>query len=249
VWIADVLTIFPEMFPGPLAHSLAGRGLQNKIWDLRVTQIRDFATDKHRTVDDTSCGHNAGMVMKPDVVDAALRYAVENFAQCEGGGKGPSITYMTPRGAPLTQSMVHRFAGGCGVVILCGRYEGIDERVIELWRETMGLQEICVGDYILSGGEIPALTLIDACVRLLPNIVHNEESLAYESFELDLLEFPQYTKPCEWRGRCVPEVLLSGDHKKIAAWKQNEAEKATRERRPDLWEEYISKGIGRRISS
>ncbi|MDR0624961.1 MAG: tRNA (guanosine(37)-N1)-methyltransferase TrmD [Holosporales bacterium] len=265
MWTASVLTLFPEMFPGPLAYSLAGKGLQRKIWNLCVTQIRDFATDKHHSVDDTSCGHNAGMVMRPDVVNSALEYAVSNFAKVgveRGGGQRPpdvssvfdepreaaakpAIIYMTPRGFPLTQKMVHKFAEGSGVVILCGRYEGVDERVIELWREERGLREICVGDYVLSGGEIPALTLIDACVRLLPNIVHNEVSLISESFELDLLEFPQYTRPCEWMGKCVPEVLLSGDHKRMLVWQLREAERITEERRPDVWSAYVRKNGGR----
>lgn len=235
MWKAQVLTLFPDMFPGPLAHALAGRGLQEGIWDLVATNIRDFATDKRRTVDDTCYGHGAGMILKPDVIDAALSGTVAQF-----DGR-PRIIYTTPRGVPFRQTMAHEWAASDGVIILCGRYEGVDDRVISYWRETAQLEEVSVGDYILAGGEMAAMVLLDACVRLLPNIVHSEESLVCESFELDLLEFPQYTKPCEWRGRAVPEVLLSGDHRRIAQWQQEESERVTRERRPDLWLAYQKK--------
>ncbi|MDR1207755.1 MAG: tRNA (guanosine(37)-N1)-methyltransferase TrmD [Holosporales bacterium] len=231
-WQASVVTLFPEMFPGPLTHSLAGKGLKKKIWNVSPIQIRDFAQDKHRTVDDTSYGHNAGMILKPDIVHCAMCHAVEHFLGT------PQIIFMSPRGEPFKQPLARSLAQSDGVIVLCGHYEGIDERVIEHWRDTHGLKEISLGDYILSGGEIAALTLLDACIRLLPEIVHNEASLAQESFDLDLLEFPQYTKPYEWQDKVVPDVLLSGDHKKIAAWQKFEAEKITRARRPDLWELY-----------
>jgi tRNA (guanine37-N1)-methyltransferase len=178
------------------------------------------------------------MIMKADVVDSALRYALADFA-----GK-PHILYMSPRGVSLKQKTVHTFAQSDGIIVLCGRYEGVDDRVIEYWRESHGLLEVSVGDYILSGGEIAAFALIDACVRLLPSVVGNEVSLDCETFELDLLEFPQYTKPCVWRGKSVPEILLSGDHKRIAEWQKREAEKITELRRPDLWEAYVSGSCG-----
>jgi tRNA (guanine37-N1)-methyltransferase len=221
------------MFPGPLAHSLAGKGLQKEIWKINTVHIRDFAPDKHRTVDDTSYGHNAGMILKPDVVHSALCHAVEHFPGT------PQLLFMTPRGEPFKQPLARQLSQSDGVIILCGHYEGVDERVINHWTRTHGLKEVSVGDYILSGGEVAAITLLDACVRLLPKIVHNEDSLSRESFDLDLLEFPQYTKPCIWQDEVVPEVLLSGDHKKIAAWQKHKAEKITRERRPDLWKLYL----------
>lgn len=234
-WYAHVVTLFPEMFPGPLGLSLAGKGLADGRWRLETTALRDFGEGPRRTVDDTSYGHQAGMILKPDIVHAALTAAK---VRCFGR---PRILYMSPRGQPFTQKMAHEFADSDGVLILCGRYEGIDERVIELWREEEGLEEISLGDFILSGGELAALTIVDACVRLLPNIVHSEESLRLESFELDLLEFPQYTKPYSWQGKVVPEILRSGDHKKIAAWQKQQAENITQVRRPDLWEKYLEK--------
>lgn len=236
-WSAHIVTLFPEMFPGPLQYSLAGRGLREGIWSLTTTQIRDFATDKRRTVDDTCYGHQAGMILKPNVVHAALSSAVKAFPESR-------VLHMSPRGRPFSQKLAHEFSDSCGLIILCSRYEGVDDRVIELWREERGLEEISVGDYVLSGGEVAAITVLDACVRLLPNIVHSEESLALESFELDLLEFPQYTKPYDWQGRVVPEILLSGDHKKIAAWQKEEAERVTQVRRPDLWRAYLDKKKG-----
>ena len=223
------------MFPGPLAHSLAGRALKENLWSLKAIDIRDFAYDKHQTVDDTCVGGGAGMVLKADIVDAALTHACSQYSN-----EKPAIIYLTPRGEPLRQSRVRSLmkSNSSGCILLCGRYEGIDDRVIEKWREEKGLIEVSIGDYILSGGEIAALTLMDACVRLLPGVVNKQESLESESFELDLLEFPQYTKPQNWHGKAVPEVLLSGDHKKIAAWRHNQAEKITKERRPDLWNMY-----------
>lgn len=237
-WRATALTLFPEMFPGPLAHSLAGRALKENFWSLETIDIRDFAHDKHQTVDDTCVGGGAGMVLKADIVDAALNHAYVQYPK-----EKPAIIYLTPRGEPLRQSRVHSLIKDhpSGCILLCGRYEGVDDRVIEKWREEKDLIEISIGDYILSGGEIAALTLMDACVRLLPGVVNKQESLESESFELGLLEFPQYTKPQNWQSKTVPEVLLSGDHKKIAAWRHRQAEEITQKRRPDLWEAYLKK--------
>ena len=223
-WRAVVLTLFPEMFPGPLAHSLAGRALADGLWGLRTIDIRDFATDRHRSVDDEPFGGGAGMVLRPDVVDAALAAADPDL---------PAIC-LTPRGAPLTQARVRGLAAGPGVALLCGRYEGVDQRVIE----ARGLQEVSVGDYVLSGGEPAALVLLDAAVRLLPGVMGAAASAEDESFSAGLLEYPHYTRPAEWQGRAVPPVLLSGNHAAIAAWRQEEAERITRERRPDLWAAY-----------
>ncbi len=237
-WRSTILTLFPEMFPGPLAHSLAGRALKDGKWSLETIDIRDFAHDKHQTVDDTCVGGGAGMVLKADIVDAALTHACNQYPH-----EPPALIYLTPRGEPLRQSRVRSFMQDhpTGCILLCGRYEGVDDRVIEKWREERGLLEISIGDYILSGGEIAALTFMDACVRLLPGVVNKQESLESESFELDLLEFPQYTKPQIWQGKVVPEILLSGDHKKIAAWRHKQAEQITEVRRPDLWQAYLTK--------
>ncbi len=220
-WRAVVLTLYPEMFPGPLGHSLAGRALDQGIWALETVDIRGFAGDKHATVDDTPFGGGPGMVMRPDVVDAAL-------AACRKDGP---VIYLTPRGRPLDQARVRELAEGPGATILCGRFEGVDERVLE----ARGVEEISLGDFILSGGEPAAMTLIDACVRLLPGVVGSEQSLIEESFDGDLLEYPHYTRPREWQGRIVPEPLLSGHHERIKAWRRDAAERITRERRPDLW--------------
>jgi tRNA (guanine37-N1)-methyltransferase len=239
-WAATVLTLFPEMFPGPLGHSLSGKALEEGLWSLDLIQIRDFATDKHRSVDDACFGGGAGMVLRPDVVGAALEQAMS----CHTPEDRPLI-YLTPRGKPLDQAMVRRFASSSGIILLSGRYEGIDHRVIEHWQEQGGLEEVSIGDYILSGGEIAALTLLDACIRLLPGVIGKEESAANESFELGLLEYPQYTRPQVWKNKIVPEVLLSGDHQKIAAWRQKEAARITQIRRPDLWVRYLEQ-IGRK---
>lgn len=220
-WNASVLTLFPEAFPGPLASSLAGRALGNAIWSLQAVNIRDFATDRHHTVDDTPFGGGPGMVMRPDVIDAALAsVADERPAVC-----------LTPRGRPFSQADAVRFAAGSGVILLCGRYEGIDQRVID----ARGLLELSIGDYVLSGGELAALVILDAVVRLLPGVMGAADSAAEESFAHRLLEYPHYTRPAEWQGRRVPDVLLSGHHAAIAAWRRAEAERITRERRPDLW--------------
>jgi tRNA (guanine37-N1)-methyltransferase len=225
MWRASVLTIVPEVFPGPLGASLAGKALAAGTWSLAVTDIRTFATDKHRSVDDTPAGGGPGMVMKADVLARAVD-AVATDAR-------PRLL-LSPRGTPLTQSRVEHLAAGTGVVLLCGRFEGIDERLIA----GRSLEEVSVGDYVLSGGEIAAMALIDACVRLLPGVMGAAQSGAEESFAGGLLEYPQYTRPQVWEGRPIPEVLLSGDHAKIAAWRRAEAERLTKERRPDLWERY-----------
>jgi tRNA (guanine37-N1)-methyltransferase len=227
-WTATVLTIFPSMFPGPLGASLAGRALDAGLWKLTAMDIRDFATDRHHSVDDTPFGGGAGMVMRPDVVDAALGAALERAPE------GAPAIYLTPRGRLLDQARVRALAATPGVVLLCGRFEGVDQRVIEARQ----LEEVSLGDFVLSGGEPAAMTLIDACVRLLPGVVGAEESLDEESFEAGLLEYPQYTRPQEWCGRPVPEILLSGHHANVRAWRRGEAERITRERRPDLWVRY-----------
>jgi len=226
-WKAKVLTLFPEMFPGPLGLSLAGQGLEAGSWALEAVDIRDFAADKHRTVDDPPFGGGPGMVIRPDVVSEAIDAAT-------GADPSLALIYLTPRGRPLTQARVGELARGPGIVLLCGRYEGLDERVLD----AHGLDEISLGDFVLSGGEAAAIAVIDACVRLLPGVVGAPESLIDESFENGLLEYPQYTRPREWRGRTVPEVLVSGDHEKVKAWRRHQAEAITRERRPDLWARY-----------
>ncbi len=226
-WTATVLTIFPEMFPGSLGLSLAGKALERGLWALRVLDIRDFARDKHRAVDDAPFGGGAGMVMRPDVLDAALEAAKAQVP-------GPSI-YLSPRGRLLTQALARELAAGPGAILLCGRYEGVDERVLE----ARGVAEVSLGDYVLSGGEPAALVLMDAVVRLLPGVVGNEASPAEESFERGLLEYPHYTRPAEWRGRKVPEVLTSGHHEKVRRWRRERAERMTEERRPDLWARYL----------
>ncbi len=227
-WQATVLTIFPEMFPGSLGRSLAGKALEAGHWALETVDIRGFARDKHATVDDAPFGGGPGMVMRPDVVDAALDSV---------DGNNRPVIYLTPRGRLLTQARVRALAEGPGVVLLCGRYEGIDQRVIE----ARGLEEVSVGDYVLSGGEPAAEILLDACVRLLPGVLGSAESLEEESFERDLLEYPHYTRPQDWRGRTVPEILVSGHHERIRAWRLEQSEQLTRERRPDLWAEYVAR--------
>jgi len=230
-WRASVLTLFPGMFPGPLGASLAGKALEEGIWALDALDIRRFASDKHASVDDTPFGGGAGMVMRPDVLDRALA-SVEDRP-------GPRI-YLSPRGRLLDQARVKELAQGPGVVLLCGRYEGVDERVIEA-RE---LEEVSLGDFVLSGGEPAAIALIDAAVRLLPGVMGAAEGLVEESFEAGLLEYPHYTRPREWQGRTVPEVLISGHHEKIRAWRRAEAEKVTAARRPDLWSRYSGSRTG-----
>ena len=222
MWRASILTIFPEMFPGPLGASLAGKAAAAGIWSLDVTDIRDHATDKHRSVDDTSAGGGPGMVMRADVLARAIDAAAND--------PRPRLL-MSARGKPLTQARVAQLAKGDGVVVVCGRFEGIDERVIA----ARGLEEVSIGDYVLSGGEIAALAVLDACVRLLPGVMGSQISGSEESFSEGLLEYPHYTRPQMFEGLAIPEILLSGDHAKIAAWRRAEAERLTRERRPDLW--------------
>jgi tRNA (guanine37-N1)-methyltransferase len=224
-WRATVLTIFPEMFPGPLGSSLAGKALADGKWALSAVDLRDFALGKHRSVDDTPAGGGAGMVMRADVAAAAIDAARASMPK-----DAPTI-YLSPRGKPLTQARARELAAGPGVILLCGRFEGVDERVLE----ARAVEEMSIGDYVLSGGELAALVLIDACVRLLPGVAGNEVSLADESFADGLLEYPHYTRPRDFEGRAIPDVLLSGDHEKIAEWRREQAEKITRERRPDLW--------------
>ncbi len=222
-WQATVLTLFPEMFPGPLGHSLCGRALEDGRWRLPLLQIRDFTKDRHRSVDGTPAGGGAGMVMRADVAAAAIDAAA-------AAAPGAARIYLSPRGRPLTQERVRALAAGPGVILFCGRFEGLDQRAIE----ARGLEEISAGDYVLSGGELAAMILIDACVRLLPGVLGAEDSLAEESFENGLLEYPHYTRPRVWEGHEIPQALLSGDHARIAQWRREQSERITAERRPDL---------------
>ena len=226
-WAATILTLYPEMFPGPLGMSLAGRARAEGIWSLDTVQIRDFATDKHRSVDDTPAGGGAGMVMRADVLASAVDSVLSHRPDAP-------LLAMTPRGRPLDQALVRELAAGPGVSILCGRFEGIDERLFE----ARPILPVSIGDYVLSGGEMAALTLLDACVRLLPGVMGAASSGDDESFEQGLLEYPHYTRPYEWEGRRIPEVLRSGDHAKIAAWRASRAAEDTRLRRPDLIERH-----------
>ena len=221
---ASVLTLYPEMFPGPLGISLAGRALAEGTWSLETRNIRDFAADKHRSVDDTPAGGGAGMVLRPDVLAAALDSVAD----------GRTLLALTPRGAPLTQARVRDLAAGPGAILLCGRFEGFDERVFE----ARNLEPVNIGDYVLSGGELGAMVLLDACVRLLPGVMGAASSGEEESFNEGLLEYPHYTRPVTWEGRTIPEVLRSGDHARIAAWRHERASEDTRLRRPDLIERH-----------
>lgn len=223
---ANVLTVFPEMFPGYLGHSLAGKALDEGVWTLNVTNIRDFAADRHKTVDDTPFGGGAGMVMRPDVLGKAVE-AVHHA--------GTRLIYFSPRGTQVSQKMVEELANEGEATFLCGRFEGIDERVLEAYP----FEEVSLGDFVLSGGEPAALAVLDAVVRLLPGVMGCRESLNEESFSNGLLEYPQYTRPVEWNGRTVPEVLSSGHHGRIAAWRLSRAEELTKQRRPDLWKAYL----------
>ena len=252
----QILTLYPEMFPGPLGISLAGRALEEGKWCCSPIHIRDFATDKHRTVDDTPAGGGAGMVLRADILSAALNFAkgemaakisirhepIEGQAGLRNGASsartdwgGTSILAMTPRGTPITQTRISEIASGPGVTIICGRFEGFDERLFDAHPD---IEQVSMGDIVLSGGEIGALMLLDACIRLLPGVMGAASSGVEESFEQGLLEYPHYTRPQNWEGRMIPEVLRSGDHAKIAAWRKQQAEADTRLRRPDLWERY-----------
>jgi tRNA (guanine37-N1)-methyltransferase len=228
-WRASVLTLFPEMFPGPLGHSLAGRALAAGLWSLDAVNIRDFATDRHRSVDDTPFGGGAGMVLRPDVLDAAIDAVADDRP----------LLCLSPRGRPLVQDDVRALADGPGVVLIAGRYEGVDERVIE----ARGMREVSIGDYVLSGGELAAMVVLDAAVRLLPGVMGAADSAVEESFSRHLLEYPHYTRPAEWQGRAVPAVLLSGHHAAVAAWRQEQAERLTRTRRPDLWAAHTAAAL------
>src|SRR5882672_8927422 len=228
-WTVRVLTLFPAMFPGPLGQSIAGQALEAGAWALETVDIRDFARDKHRSVDDTPFGGGPGMVMRPDVVDAAIAAALAD-------DRGP-VVYLSPRGRPLTQAVAHELAARPTLTLLCGRYEGVDERVLEARQ----VEEVSLGDFVLSGGEPAAIALIDAVVRLLPGVMGAPEGLEEESFEAGLLEYPHYTRPADWQGRAVPEILLSGHHEKIRSWRRQQAEDITRARRPDLWARYLAR--------
>ncbi|MGO1119713.1 tRNA (guanosine(37)-N1)-methyltransferase TrmD [Rhodovibrionaceae bacterium A322] len=225
-WHATLVTLFPEAFPGPMGLSLAGKALDKGLWSMECVNIRDFATDRHHTVDDTPAGGGAGMVMKPDVVDAALLNVADK--------PGP-LLFMSPRGRLLDSGLARELAAEPGVRLLCGRYEGIDQRVLDKHQPI----EVSIGDFVLSGGEMAALVVLDAIVRLLPGVMGNDQSSGEESFEQNLLEYSQYTRPAEWEGRKIPEVLLSGHHEKIRQWRHAQAETITKERRPDLWERYL----------
>ncbi|WP_179378318.1 tRNA (guanosine(37)-N1)-methyltransferase TrmD [Jannaschia marina] len=227
-WWARVVTLFPETFPGVLGHSLTGTALKEGLWALETVDLRQFGEGKHRKVDDTPAGGGAGLVLRPDVVGAALEAA---------RGPGPML-YLSPRGRPFDQAMARDLAAGPGVTLLCGRFEGVDQRVLDHF----DMQEVSLGDFVLTGGEIAAQALLDATVRLIPGVIGNMASTEEESFSDGLLEHPQYTRPAEWQGRTIPEVLTSGDHGRVAAWRRAEAEALTRARRPDLWERYRRQG-------
>ncbi len=226
-WQATALTLFPEAFPGVLGASIIGGAEKSGIWQLETVDIRKFSTNRHRTVDDTPAGGGPGMVLKPDVADAAIESVAIN---------GRPLIYLTPRGKPLTQKRVRQLSSGPGLVVFCGRFEGLDQRVIEARQ----MEEISIGDFVLAGGEVAAQAMIEACVRLLPRVLGASESTEEESFETGLLEYPLYTKPREWNGRAIPEVLLSGDHKKIAEWRHQKQIEITKARRPDIWDTYQS---------
>jgi len=230
MWRSTVITLFPEMFPGPLGFSLSGQALKNGIWSLDTVNIRAHGTGIHRSVDDTPFGGGPGMVMRPEVIDAAVRSA-------KVGPKNLPLLVTSPKGAPLTQARVKELTTGAGIILFCGRFEGIDQRAIDVH----AMEEFSIGDFVLSGGEPAAFALLDACVRTLPGVIGKSESLAEESFENSLLEYPHYTRPQIWGGLEVPEVLISGHHKNIKSWRLAEAEAITQRRRPDLWSKYQRK--------
>ncbi|MDG1709212.1 MAG: tRNA (guanosine(37)-N1)-methyltransferase TrmD [Emcibacteraceae bacterium] len=235
MWRAQILTLFPEMFPGPLGSSLAGKALDKELWGMDVMQIRDHATDKHRSVDDTPAGGGSGMVMRADVMGRAIDAAQDKRPIGVTDEDWPLI-YLSPRGKKLDQKMVHDFANKKGITLICGRFEGLDERVLEKKK----IIEVSLGDFVLSGGELAALMLMDAVVRLIPGVIGDPDTLLEESFTSGLLEYPQYTRPQAWEGMEIPDVLLSGHHGKIKEWRQESSEKLTKKRRPDLWKEYSS---------
>lgn len=229
VWTARIVTLLPEVFPGVLGASLTGKALTDRLWQLQTIDLRRFGEGRHRNVDDTPAGGGAGMVLRADVVDAALTEASENTA-----GKNWQVIYLSPRGKPFDQAMAQRFAAADGVTLLSGRFEGVDQRVLD----ARDVEEVSLGDFVMTGGEIAAMALIDATVRLIPRVLGNQASVEEESFSTGLLEHPQYTKPADWNGHAIPEVLLSGHHAKITDWRQAMAERLTKERRPDLWRAY-----------
>jgi tRNA (guanine37-N1)-methyltransferase len=233
MFVVTIVTIFPEIFPGPLAHGLSGKGL-GEIWDLHLVDIRDFTKDKHRKVDDAPYGGGAGMVMKPDVVHDAMSYALSFYKK-----EHPKIVFMSPRGTVFTHKIVQNLTtDSSGLIVLCGRYEGIDQRVIDYWKTNHHMLEISVGDFVVFGGELPAMLVVDSCLRQIPGIMNNECSVKNESFSIDLLEYPQYTRPCVWNGENVPSVLLSGNHGEIERWRLSCSERITMELRRDLWTRY-----------
>ena len=236
MWQAQILTLFPEMFPGPLGLSLAGKALEKKIWGMDVMQIRDHAMDKHRSVDDTPAGGGPGMVMRADVMGRAIDKAIAKRPEGATSEDWPLI-YLSPRGKRLDQEMVHDFAGKQGITLICGRFEGLDERVLE----KRNVQEVSLGDFVLSGGEIAALMLMDAVVRLIPGVIGDPDTLLEESLTSGLLEYPQYTRPQVWEGEEIPDVLTSGHHGKIKEWRNSKSKELTKERRPDLWKEFSHK--------
>ena len=231
VWTAHIITLFPEAFPGVLGESLTGRALKDRLWALETTHLREFGEGRHRNVDDTPAGGGAGMVMRADVMSRAIEAATA------GAPPARPLLYLSPRGRRFDQAMARHLSEGPGMTMICGRFEGLDERVIEHY----GITEVSLGDFVLTGGEIAAQAMIDATVRLLPGVLGNAASTEEESFTSGLLEHPQYTRPAEWNGRAIPEVLLSGNHAKIAEWRQQQAEALTRARRPDLWQAYTAK--------
>lgn len=237
VWTAQVITLVPQAFPGVLGESLTGKALADGLWSLRPIDLRPFGEGKHRNVDDTPAGGGAGMVLRPDVVSRAL-----DEAALDSRGRWPVI-YLSPRGRPMDQALAQELAQADGITLLCGRFEGVDERALEEY----DVQEVSLGDFVLTGGEIAAMALIDATVRLLPGVLGNAASTEEESFSDGLLEHPQYTRPAEWRGRAIPEVLLSGNHAKIAAWRRAQSEEITRHRRPDLWQAHMAKKDGKPV--
>ncbi len=234
-WTAQIVTLFPEAFPGILGLSLTGKALAEGLWNLRTIHLREFGDGKHRNVDDTPAGGGAGMVIRADVMARALE-----AARADAQGRALPVVYMSPRGKPLTQARARDLAQGPGITLICGRFEGVDERVLDAY----GIEEISIGDYVLTGGELAAQVLIDATVRLIPRVLGNQASLAEESFSDGLLEHPQYTKPALWEGRAIPDVLLSGNHAAIANWRGDEAARLTKERRPDLWRAYQDRKAG-----
>jgi tRNA (guanine37-N1)-methyltransferase len=229
-----VFTLFPEVFPGVLGSSIVGKALEKNLWSLAAINLRDYAYDKHKQVDDIAYGGGPGMVMRPDVIDAAL---TAHYGQADSQARPERLIYLSPKGAPFTQAKAHQLAGCQNVGLLCGRFEGVDQRVLEHWN----FDEISIGDYVLSNGELAAQVLIDACVRLIPGVLGASESLAEESFSQGLLEYPHYTRPREWKDCIVPEVLLSGNHQKIESWRKEQAKSITMARRPDLWANYVKR--------